>query len=533
MFNAANIPPLHDFQEAGVGVALDALLSRNGRKAPLMLVSPTGTGKTVGQVALLNRAAALGLRGLQVAPSMEILAGFARWAGVPRDRAALEANGFYTPRRLLNRLGDGLFDPNDWDFVQIDESHHSVDLTHQTIDQYLGHKPRLGWTATDFRGTPQETAKLRVWWGDNVYRLIGEEEAARRGFMAAPSVEVLPLVDDELISVSKGEFSTVGLEAATEDKLEELVSWAGKFFDPATGLWDRPTMLALPTAFLVSRAMDWFRHFGLPAVAVLGQDPRQPGTGLRGVSLRQRDFEDLTARRVLLVQIRVVGEGVDLPIRRVIDASPTMSPVLWRQRIGRGMRPVAPGEAPPEYIVTNHNLMRHGYLLHGVLPPAVFRQARQAWGENFRPSKRMVARASGLEGLGRFVPNEIPLADGSFWWMFALATPDGRKHYAALIDPAGGESVYAVREFNLDESDGTRRKRYEDNPTWRRIKALPELAGCTSVPAPPLTPGMARWWKNAAAGKGLDKEADINGRIFSILPLLTDIGGKFRKGGLR
>jgi hypothetical protein len=212
----------------------------------------------------------------------------------------------------------------------------------------------------------------------------------------------------------------------------------------------------------------------------------------------------------------------------LIDCSPTMSPVLWRQRLGRIMRPVRPGEAPPHYVVTNHNLLRHGYLLKGIFPRQVFREARQAWGPEFMPSKRMVARAVGLEGLGRFVPNEIPLADGSFVWMFVLGTADGNAQYATVVNPYGGDPVCAKRSFSRDENNF---KRYDLDTSWKRIKALPDMAGCTSVPAPPLTPNMRQRWKNAARIKGLDPDADVNSRQYQVLPFLYDLGGKFKANG--
>lgn len=513
------LPALHDFQKEGVANARDAIL----KGGYLLQVAPTGTGKTVMQCAVLSEATEYGGRTvLQVVPSMEIAAGFARWLGLPFTREDLEDHNIYTAKRLVNLVTAGKIDPTRYDAVQIDEAHHSVDDTHQTIDAYLGSKPRVGWTATGYRGTPKETQRLSDWWAGNVRVLLSETDAIERGFASAPSCEVWPLVNDEKVSITKGEFSTVGLEAETEDALEELVGTVvKKFWDPARGKWDRPTMLALPTVYLVEKAKQLFDHFGAPALAVTGE-----------TTDRQHIFADVVAGRSLLVQVKVVGEGVDLPLRRLIDASPTMSPVFWRQRIGRIMRPVPSGSIPPEYVVTNHNLLRHGYLLKGILPPSVFREAVSAWGPDFKPSRRMVARVAGLTGLGRFAPSQVPLPDGSFWWLFVVGSPDGDKHYASLVNPAGGDPINAVRYFHQEAgSDGKVRKQYSKSPPWKRIKTLPDLVGYTSVPPDPLTPGMLNWWKSGASFRGLDPEAEIDARQFQVLPILTDIGGKFRPGG--
>lgn len=517
------IPPLHDFQETGVAKAIAALVGpEEGPAVPLLQVAPTGTGKTVMQCEVIRRAEAAGWKVLQVVPSMEIAAGFARWLDLPFNRDALEQHGIFTAKRLVNVLAAGDLNPTEYLGSQIDEAHHSVDDTHQTIDTYFGSKPRVGWTATGYRGTPQETGRLSEWWANNIQDLLSETDAVARGFASAPAVEIWPLVNDETVSITKGEFSTVGLEAVTENALEELVSRTiKKFWDPAARRWDRPTMLTLPTVYLVEEAQKWFSHYDAHSLAVTGET-----AGRQGI------FESVIDRRAILIQVKVVGEGVDLPLRRLIDASPTMSPVFWRQRIGRIMRPVGVQEPPPEYIVTNHNLLRHGYILKGVLPPTVFREAVRAWGPEFQPSRRMVARVAGLQGLGRFVPNQVPVYDGSFWWLFVLGSPDGAKHYASLVNPAGGDPIVAVRNFEIEKGeDGKARRNYDKAPPWKRIKRLPDVTGYTSVPPDPLTPGMKLWWDRAARLKGLDPEAEVNSRVFQVLPLLTDIGGKFREGG--
>ncbi len=51
------------------------------------------------------------------------------------------------------------------------------------------------------------------------------------------------------------------------------------------------------------------------------------------------------------------------------------------------------------------------------------------------------------------------------------------------------------------------------------------------MPPDRLTVPKANWWKAQATFKGLDAEADIDARVFSVLPLLNDIGGRFRPGG--
>jgi hypothetical protein len=536
-FEKPALPPFREYQTKAVRDAIDGVVQ--GVPANLMS-SPTGSGKTIMQVAILSDLPG----GLQVIPSLDIGLGFARWMGLPSylkngtaDRGELEVRGVFTARRLANLLSAGAIDPTQYRYVQMDEAHHSVDNTHLLIDQYMGGKPRLGWTGTAYRGTPQETGKLWKWWNNKITTVLSEAEAKRLGFVSIPTTEVWPLVNDETIDLRNGEFVVSKIESRTLDKLDDLIEEAIKnFWDESTGLWRRPIIFTFTTTHLVHEAVKRLNHRGATADALVaaGYDETNRPTDAESTrEPRSALYQRAVACETALVQIKIVGEGVDLPLRIMIDAAPTMSPPFWRQRIGRIMRPVHSFEAPPQYVCTNHNLLRHGYLMEGLLPPASFRQARQAWGPDFKPSRRMVARASGLDGLGRFVPNEVPMADGSFWWMFAVGEakpgPGGTAaHYAALVDPAGGQpNIWAKRVFEFDD-DGVRK--WDANPPWKRLSEPPTLEGCLSVPPNPLTPPMARWWKNAARFRGLDNEAEVNSRVFAALPLMTDLGLKYRTG---
>jgi hypothetical protein len=203
----------------------------------------------------------------------------------------------------------------------------------------------------------------------------------------------------------------------------------------------------------------------------------------------------------VLVTVRVLGEGVDLPwLRRLVDARPTLSPVMWLQQLGRITRPkeceCVPGSRPcaattgggsgsgsgagsgsgtgagtgsgsgsgsgagagagagaggscgcgatPIYIATNRNYERHAYLLGGVVPRASVAAAQKAFE---RPSTRTAARALGLERLRRFKAIPLPLVGGVTGHMYSLFIPGARetRELCALVDPQDAVPLLAER----------------------------------------------------------------------------------------
>jgi hypothetical protein len=113
------------------------------------------------------------------------------------------------------------------------------------------------------------------------------------------------------------------------------------------------------------------------------------------------------------------------------------------QRVGRIRRPWSLGF--PEYVSGCHNLLRHGYLFENLMPSSAYKEARTVWGSSFKPSRRIMARALGASGFGRFEPAEIPLANGETAYLYCLQA-DSLRSYAALMLPSDPMPRYYKRE---------------------------------------------------------------------------------------
>jgi superfamily II DNA or RNA helicase len=526
---------LYDYQESARQYATRRLRERVPHT---MIVSPTGSGKSYIQAAILHDMRDEGL--VQTTPNLEIsLSIYTKLVGnkhvlalsEARQQQACEDAGIWTIKRLYNQLMQAAIDPPK--YLSHDESQHSVDATHDTVWALVGNCPRVGLTATYFRGTPAETQKLRDQWGEP-YEALSLKAAVARGVVAMPTFDVWPLMNDDTLIVTNGEFVAKQVDAMVEDVLGDIVERLRALFDATTGLWKRATMVCVNGVASADAVTIALNTAGLPAVSVTGDTPR---------SARESAFQATAYDRThALVQVKVVGEGVDLPFREQVDLAPTMSPMWFMQRVGRNTRPVPDGEPPPRIIVCNHNLTRHAYLWQGLIPPAQVRAAQLAWGPDYRPSRRSMARAIGLEGFGKFTVSAVPALDGSLVSLYSLQTKDGLHQYAVLLHACLAEPFYVERtnvktgkRLSFTKPDGSVIE-YDEKQygPWKRIKGIPDATGYTSVRPRVITEPMREWWvkeRSGAASVGLDPTYSPNAREFEVLPIMKDARIKFKVEG--
>lgn len=498
----------YDYQPKAIQEAVE-FVKTSPRGSRRLYSSPTGTGKSRIQNGIRETLTSH----IQIVPSIEIAAGM---LGCPASFDETEPQGVFTIKRALNVWSNA---PTRCLSASIDEGHHSSNDEHQTLFELMGNPTLLGFTASPYRGTPQETKKLYDYWG-GVTKILTIHEATERGVISIPSFDVWPLVNDDLIEVQNGEFTVRQVDSAVRDVAGELTRRIGQFFRGS--LWDRATCVFLPSVATLRHFEELFSAAGLPFVSITSE------TGQR-----QELLSRVVSRECILLNISVIGEGVDLPLRRLIDVAPTMSPVRWIQRVGRITRPVGEiecsicdgtsyiRESPPSYITTNHNLTRHAYLYEGMIPPVALRDNRAAWGKDWKPNRRHLTRAIGIEGFGRFKPSEVPLFDGSFGTLYAFQVKGGTHQYAVLLLPSSADSVFFHRENSKAER--------VDEDTWIRswgkwkvIGSLPNVEGCVSIKPGMISPKQVSWWVNSASKYGLDPQAEVNNRVFLILPVLSD-----------
>lgn len=495
-----------DYQRLAIDAAVNFLAAAQPGDRRLY-VAPTGSGKSVIELFVQ---AALNPHAWIVTSVIEVIIGLLVKLGIDvaelsESRLLALAHDHYitTPIRFRNMLlrGDAIETPR---YLILDEAHHDNAETWQQLSLLAGLPPAVGFTASPFRGTPRGTAIFKERWGDPHW-ILTYPDAMHRGVISIPRCSVVPILDDDVIEVQNGEFNVSQIECGTP--LDAVVSLVKPFFDGTR--YDRPTMLACPSTMLAECVAAELNRNNLPARCIIGDSTRAE---------RDAAFCDVVQRNVALVQVRVVGEGVDLPIRRLIDLAPAVSPVRWLQLFGRITRPVADGESLPEYICCNRNLLRHAYLLDGCIPAAAVLDAQKVFG----PGTRNHWRAFGLESLGKFKQVDVPLKGSLQGFLYCLASVENLQvtNYAAFVHPTMAAPLWAMR-VDAKKADGTRAF-----GRWRQCDPPSDLTGFASVPAPACSEKQLAWWKRDAARFGLDSEAEVNRRSFQALPILCDLGAR-------
>lgn len=492
------LPPLRPEQAAAVADAVAWYgTAKPGSKR--VYTSPTGTGKSVVQLSLKEAVPG----SVIVTPKNEIADDMATKIGATDP----ETFGIWTPVSFRNRLLHGQAKAPS--LLIIDEVHFHDAEVRDHIFALCGEVPTIGFTATDYQGSPKRTAAFRKVWGESI-PIITLAEAQAKGYWALPTCSVWPLIDDDLIKVNGGDFVIEDADKAVGSVIAEVVEKSRQFC--VNGTWDRPTIYSVPGVKSAHRLADAMWEADLPVGVITGETPPTVRIGLMDASVEGQ---------FALIQINVVSIGVDRPWRRLIDLNPRISPAAWMQQVGRITRPVPSAEDAPEYICCNRNLLRHAYLLGGMVPASTVRTAQEAFGG--KPSSRIGHRVMEFETLGKFRPTELPCQGGLKGVMYAFSAVEGTTvtQYAALVHPLLTEVVWATRS-NVRRDGFT-----ATYGRWYRCEAPDGVEGFASLPAGKLSDAQKAWWRRSAARYGLDDAVEPNARQFAALPILSDLSIRF------
>ena len=324
---------------------------RQGARAPL-LVCPTGAGKTVMFSAITASAIERGRHVLILVHRRELIrqasekltsAGVAHGviaAGVTRAAHPVQVASVQTLARRLPVI--------DWqpDLIVIDEAHHAVAGTWQTILEHWPDAYRLGVTATPVRKDGRGLCSMfdHLVSGPSVASLTNHGYLCSARIYAPP-----PAADLSGLHVRGGDFRP---EEITERLDRPTVT--GDAIDHYQRLCNHRRAIAFCCSTKHAASVTAaFNQRGVPAATLLGETP----TDQRDLLVRQ--FAAGTIH--VLVTVDVVSEGFDCPsAEAAILLRPTQSEGLYLQQVGRVIRP-SPGK--PHALILDHvgNVHRHGF----------------------------------------------------------------------------------------------------------------------------------------------------------------------------
>lgn len=325
-------PILRPYQVEAIARAREAL--RSGARR-VLLISPTGSGKTVLAADIIRSAVGRGSRTLFLAHRRELihqtadkLASFGVRHGLimAGERMALQEPAQVASIQTLARRRDAL---RQVDLVFFDEAHHAAADTYQQVLEWYPGARVVGLTATPWRQDGRGLADVF----DASVVVTTPRQLRDEGYLASVGGWTYEAIDTSDARVRGGDYEASSLRAAAMSKrvLGDVVE---EYLRHAAG---RRAIVFAVSVEASEKMAEGFKAAGVPAEHIDGETPRE----LRDATLaRLRRGETL-----VVCNCNVLTEGFDCPELEVaVLARPTLSPALYLQMVGRVLRP-APGKA--------------------------------------------------------------------------------------------------------------------------------------------------------------------------------------------
>lgn len=231
----------------------------------------------------------------------------------------------------LESIGlDGLVDPDYYDYIVVDETHHGAAKSYQTLLTYFRPKILLGLTATPER---MDGKDILCYFNDRIASEIRLPEAINRELLVPfHYFMVTDPVDISKVKFARGKYDSASLDAlynGNEERVQAIVNALNKY-QP-----DTDSIVGL--GFCVSKEharymAQMFNSYGIASEALTSD-------------YEDRSKRDDVQRRLVRKEIHFIftvdlyNEGVDIKqVNTVLFLRPTESMTIFIQQLGRGLR---------------------------------------------------------------------------------------------------------------------------------------------------------------------------------------------------
>ena len=298
----------------------------------LLLVLPTGTGKTIVFAAVTSDRVRQGSRVLILAHRGELLEQAAdklsksTGLGSALEKADASCLGSWfrvvvgSVQTLMRESRLNRFPRDYFTTIIIDEAHHSISESYQKVLRYFDKAKVLGVTATPDRGDMRDLGSY--------FEQIAYEytlpAAIREGYLSPIKALTIPLkIDISQVGISAGDFKTGEIGTALDPYLEQIAT------EMETYCRDRKTVVFLPLVKTSQKFRDILIRHGFEAAEVNGNSDDRAEV--------LKDFDD--GRYNVLCNSMLLTEGWDCPsVDCIIILRPTKVRSLYSQMVGRGTR---------------------------------------------------------------------------------------------------------------------------------------------------------------------------------------------------
>ena len=335
---------------------------KKGNKKTL-LVLPCGCGKTVCFSKIVEDSIGDGNRALILAHRNELLIQAAdklnKVSGLDSVLEKAENTSYGSPSLVTvasiqtlskeNRLHQ--FPSDYFKTIVVDEAHHCMSDSYQTVLKYFDKANILGVTATADRA---DQKNLGQFFDSKAYEYT-MPQAIREGYLSPIKAQLIPLkLDIQNVSISNGDYAVGEIGCALEPYLEQI---AKEMLNYCKG---RRTIVFLPLIKTSQKFCRLLNDYGFRAAEVNGNSADRDEV--------LNDFKN--GKYDVLCNSMLLTEGFDEPsIDCVVVLRPTKVRALYQQMVGRGMR-LSPETGKKDLLLLDflwmtqkHNLCRPSALI--------------------------------------------------------------------------------------------------------------------------------------------------------------------------
>lgn len=220
------------------------------------------------------------------------------------------------------------FNSEEFDYIVIDEAHHSTSPTYEKILSYFKPKFLLGITATPERC---DTGNIFDVFDNNVALEIRLNEALEHEL-------IVPFHYFGITDIEAVDYNNVKLDNISEVSKRLMINSRVDFIVEKMNFYGFDGDKQKAVGFCINKDHAYymakkFNEYGIESITLTGED----SIDKRQKYMKKLDNDEDSLRVIFTVDI--FNEGVDIPsINQILMLRPTNSPIIFIQQLGRGLR---------------------------------------------------------------------------------------------------------------------------------------------------------------------------------------------------
>lgn len=220
------------------------------------------------------------------------------------------------------------FDPEEFDYLVVDEAHHSSSPSYKKVMNYFKPKFILGMTATPERC---DTESIFDIYDNNVALEIRLREALDLSLVIPfHYFGITDIEDIDLEGVKIDDISEISKRLQVNKRVDFIVEKMNFYGHDGDNLKGLGFCVNIEHAEYMAAE---FNKRGIKCVSLTGQDSQEERA--KYIKKLESDEDDLQ----MIFTVDIFNEGVDIPaINLVLMLRPTSSPIVFIQQLGRGLR---------------------------------------------------------------------------------------------------------------------------------------------------------------------------------------------------